>query len=70
MQPKITPVFFCKRCGEPVYLYANTRDDPTGALMERVVASMSKLALCEFHRKQQEYYIQQGRLEDWEAGRL
>lgn len=65
-----TPVMFCRVCGKPLVLQAATFvSDPTGELLDLFVKTAGDYALCDYHAAQRAWYIQQGRIEDWENGR-
>ena len=68
--PEITPVLYCRRCGQPLEIREVTLlvKEPGGALRRKVRQALMKEPLCEFHQSQRAFYANQGRLEDWEKG--
>jgi hypothetical protein len=70
-QIKTQPVLFCKRCGRPMTLkrLATTVPDEGGELLHQFMQNIGKISLCGPCRRAKNYYIAQGRLEDFEAGR-
>jgi len=64
------PVFMCRRCGRPVVvtLLQTTRPDPDGTQLEQLMKGLGKIALCDFHQAQKNYYASIGRSDDWERG--
>ena len=46
-----------------------TVPDESGELLAELMQGLGKIALCEYHQLQRIYYAQEGRSEDWEAGR-
>ena len=71
-QLNVKPVLLCRRCGRPLVVshLSTTNPDPDGRELHALSQNISKIALCEFHRRQRDWYIMQGRGEDWEKGRL
>jgi len=68
----ISPIVKCKYpgCGRYVTIQIETFvSDPDGQIMQLSMKTAMENALCDFHRRQRAWYSQQGRLEDWEAGR-
>ncbi len=69
---KISPIVKCKRegCNRYVTIRVSTfQSDEDGELMRLSMKAAMENAYCEFHRRQRAWYAEQGRLEDWEAGR-
>jgi hypothetical protein len=68
---KTQPVFLCRRCGTPVVVnhLSTATSDPEGKLLSELMKGLGKIALCPYHQAQRDWYAQQGRMEDWEAGR-
>ena len=66
----ISPIVKCKRpdCGRYVVITIETFVDDS-RVMELTRRAAIENAYCDFHRKQKAWYSQQGRLDDWEAGR-
>ena len=66
-----TPVLVCKRCGE-MYTVAHlstASPDVEGKKLHELAVSLSKMGYCSVCMKRRQWYEQQGRLEDFEAGR-
>lgn len=66
---KTTPVFFCHRCGKPLIGQGMTYNDPTGANLHIIGKVLSENAICRHCKNQRLWYIKEGRIMDWEAGR-
>ena len=66
---KTTPVFFCHRCGKPLIGYGETYNDPLGENLSLVAKVLSENAICSDCKNRRLYYIREGRVQDWEAGR-
>lgn len=64
-----TPVFFCHRCGKPLLGFGMTVNDPYGENLHIVAKVLSENAICKDCKNRRLYYIHEGRLQDWEAGR-
>jgi hypothetical protein len=64
------PVLKCKRCGE-VYTFSlrTTTPDTEGEMLHKFMDGVLKDGLCAKCTAKKSWYIQQGRLEDWIAGR-
>lgn len=66
------PVVFCRVCGEPLIVRAQTfvggQNDEL--LLQLMVQTAANFALCDFHREQRNRYIQENRLDEWEDGNL
>jgi hypothetical protein len=64
------PVLLCRRCGRPlvVRLLATQRPDENGTLLREFMRNLSKIAYCREHRAQYNYYVAQGRVQDWLRG--
>lgn len=66
------PVVFCRVCGEPLIVRAQTfvggQNDEL--LLQLMVQTAANFALCDFHREQYNYYKSQGRQQEWEEGNL
>lgn len=71
-QMNTKPVLLCRRCGRPLVVshLSTSKPDPSGEELHGLIANLSKIALCDYHRRQRDYYIMQGRGEDWEKGRV
>jgi len=69
-QMNTTPVLSCKRCGELLVVshLSTSESDPEGQILFSFMANLGKIALCPFCRQQRDWYIMQGRGEDWEKG--
>ena len=67
---KGTPILRCKRCGR-IYTFtlSTTDSDTEGRLLHELMAGILKDGYCDMCRAQHTWYIQQGRDEDWKAGR-
>jgi len=65
------PLICCSRCGRPIQMvYVETyRPDPTGKLLAESVEVARGAGLCLDCRMSREYYIREGREEDWNNGR-
>ncbi len=70
-QMKSAVVLRCVRCGRPVILahLSTTQPDVNGDELHRMMHNVAAKALCEHCQNARLYYIQENRLEDWEAGR-
>lgn len=70
-QMSTVPVLYCKRCGRPFKVtHLSTRmPDPEGVLLGQLMANLNKLP-CPTCQRQKQYYIDQGRGEEWEKGNL
>lgn len=56
------PVFACRVCGKPVYVtHLSSMNDPKAEKLKDMMANLQKLALCDFHRAQRNWYASQGR---------
>ena len=66
---KNLPVFFCHRCGKPLIGYGETYNDPNGEMLHLVGKVLSENAICKRCKNARLYYIGEGRVQDWEAGR-
>jgi hypothetical protein len=66
---KLTPVYKCRVCGKPVYvtLLDTTRPDPDGKLLFALMAGLEKVALCNWHQRQKNWYASQNRLGEWDT---
>lgn len=66
------PVLKCRRCGRPVVVKAlqTTGPDPDGEQLHRLLRGLEKVALCDYHKAQRNYYASVGRADDWERGAL
>lgn len=64
------PVFKCRRCGRPVVVkrLETSHPDPDGKLLFQLMASLHKIALCNFHQNQRNWYAANGRMSEWERG--
>ena len=69
---KTQPVFSCRRCGRPVVVkhLSTAKADTDGVLLNELMINLGKIALCDFHVAQKNYYARIGRSEDWEKGNL
>jgi hypothetical protein len=61
------PVYGCRVCGKPVYVthLSTTIKDPGAELLKTLMQGLSKVALCDFHQRQRNYYATQGREEEF-----
>lgn len=61
------PVFACRVCGKPVYVthLSTTGADPKAGLLKTLMQGLSKVALCDLHKQNRNYYATQGREEEW-----
>ena len=65
-----TPVFKCKRCGRPLLLImGGSFNDPEGKMLPIIAKAVEDNALCVECSAKKAWYIRQGRIADWEAGR-
>ena len=65
-----TPVFLCKRCGRPLILTSGgSFNDPEGKMLHIIAKAAAENALCAECNAKKSWYVSQGRLADWEAGR-
>ncbi len=66
-----TPVVLCKRCHKPLVIaHLSTTDaDYSGELLQKLMVAVRENALCDTCKNARLYYIKEGRLLDWEAGR-
>ena len=65
------PVLTCKRCGE-LYTIAHlstAQPDVSGDKLRELMRSLGKIGYCPACLQQRQWYIDQNRLPDWEAGR-
>jgi hypothetical protein len=71
-QMATVPVFACRVCGKPVYVVhlSTTRPDSDAQELKRLMQNLSKIALCNYHRKQRNYYASLGREDEWLANAL
>lgn len=65
------PVLACTRCGASVVVthLSTVGEDPDSTRLFELLDGMRRTALCEFCLAQRQYYTEQGRCEDWLAGR-
>lgn len=65
------PVFICKRCGNrfAVSHLSTEFSDPDGAALYKFLGNLKKIGYCNECLKSRKYYSDQGRIEDFEAGR-
>lgn len=63
------PVFACRRCTRPVYAthVMSLVNDPDGKLLNKLMAGLSEIALCEECRKRYNYYASRNRLSEFYA---
>jgi len=45
------------------------QSDPDGTLLHDMMSNLHKIALCDHCQRQRNWYAQNDRIEDWEAGR-
>ena len=66
------PVLKCRRCGASVVVKSlqTTSADPDGTQLQLLLKGLEKVALCDFHKAQKNYYASIGRSDDWERGAL
>lgn len=66
---RLIPVFKCRVCGKPVFvtLLDTTRPDPDGVLLHKLMGGLAKVALCNWHQRQKNWYASQNRLEEWDS---
>ena len=66
-----TPVFICKRCGElyTISHLSTAQPDVSGEQLKDFMRALSKIGYCPACLQQKQWYIDQDRLPDWEAGR-
>lgn len=64
---RLVPVYKCRVCGTPVYvtLLDTARPDPDGELLHTLMKGLDKIALCNFHKEQKNWYASQNRLAEW-----
>ena len=65
------PVFTCKRCSVlyTVSHLSTAFSDPDGAELRRFMNNLKKIGYCPTCLQIRNWYIEQGRVEDFEAGR-
>lgn len=65
------PMLQCKRCGGwmTVTMARTFNPDPTKEQLHVIMRIVLENGLCPRCEKQRAWYISQGRLEDWNAGR-
>ena len=65
------PVFLCRRCKRPLVVthLSTVQSDPDGTLLHDMMSNLHKIALCKHCQRQRNWYAQNDRIEDWEAGR-
>jgi hypothetical protein len=66
------PVLYCKVCGKAIYVTGlkTMQSDEKGELLHEFMRGLDKIAYCDFHRKQRDFYAGQGRLADFEEARF
>jgi len=65
-----TPVFLCKRCGRPLVLTSGgSFNDSEGKMLPIIAKTVAENALCSECNAKKVWYMNQGRISDWEAGR-
>ena len=64
------PVFLCRRCGRPVGVkhLSTSESDPDGKQLHDMMANLHKIALCDFHQAQRNWFAANDRMAEWEAG--
>lgn len=56
------PVYACSVCGKPVYVtHLSSINDPRAEKLKMLMQGLRKIALCDYHRAQKNYYASQGR---------
>lgn len=67
---KLKPVYKCRfgGCGRTVIVQhlATFRADEDTELLRGMMANLHKVALCDWHRRQRNWYATQGRDAEWE----
>lgn len=67
---RLQPVFKCRQadCGRVVTVthLSTTRPDEGGERLLKLMQGLQKIALCDFHQAQRNWYASQGRAEEWE----
>jgi hypothetical protein len=68
---KNRPVFMCKRCGKALIVadLHTTRPDEDGTLLFELMKGLKDIAYCKQCLNKRQWYINQNRVADWEAGR-
>jgi len=67
---KTKPVLICKRCGRAYTFFLKTSiEDVEGKILYQLMDGILKDGYCDQCFAQRNWYSQQGRLSDWEAGR-
>jgi len=66
---RLIPVFKCRVCGKPVFvtLLDTARPDPDGVVLHSLMAGLERVALCNWHQRQKNWYASQHRLAEWES---
>lgn len=61
------PVFACRVCGTPVFVthLSTNENDPSNEKLKLLMSGLSKIALCDRHRKVKNYYASQGREDEF-----
>jgi len=64
------PVLKCKRCGElyTISHLSTLSPDPDGAKLSEFISNIAKMGYCQTCLQARQWYIDQGRLADFEIG--
>ena len=71
-QMATTPVYACRVCGKPVYVtHLSTLGKDEGAeKLKILMQGLVNVALCNYHKRQRNWYASQGREEEFIANEL
>lgn len=60
-----TPVFACRKCGQPVQAHLESFNDPQAEMLKDLMKGLSDIALCKYCQMQYNWLASQGRSDEF-----